>query len=191
LKTILILGNDKLGGRAYERLPHNDHLKVLIDRSTNLKRVLRLLLKRILPFSLFLKMIVAEYFRAGSKPAKSLSGISENSELLRIMNEFKPNRVLLYRAGLIVNKSVLDAGLKILNVHAAKVPEYGGIGSLHKALLDKALEQYASLHEVTVKIDQGQLVDTEKFTLDANLSYSENERIAYDASLRLLLRNIR
>ena len=136
-------------------------------------------------------MIVAEYFRAGSKPAKSLSGISENSELLRIMNEFKPNRVLLYRAGLIVNKSVLDAGLKILNVHAAKVPEYGGIGSLHKALLDKALEQYASLHEVTVKIDQGQLVDTEKFTLDANLSYSENERIAYDASLRLLLRNIR
>ena len=81
--------------------------------------------------------------------------------------------------------------MPILNIHAAKVPEYGGIGSIQKALKDGAYEQFASLHEVTDRIDQGELVDTEKFVLRANSSYAENEKIAYGASINLLLRNIK
>ena len=141
MKTILILGNDKLGSKALELLSANDNLSVLIDRSTNSKRILRLLRKGILTIGLILKMLFAEYLRKGSKPSKSLTGISQNSELLRIINELKPDRLLLFRAGLIINKSILDTGLPVLNIHAAKVPEYGGLGSISKALKDNGFAQ--------------------------------------------------
>lgn len=190
MKTILILGNDKLGSKALELMSANDDVNVLIDRSTNYKRILRLLRKGILTIGLILKMFFAEYFRKGSKPSKSLAGISQNSELLRIINELKPDRLLLFRAGLIINKSILDTGLPILNIHAARVPDYGGLGSISKALKDKAFEQFASLHEVTDRIDRGKLIDTEKYNLNPKVSYSENEKIAYNAALKLLQRNL-
>lgn len=190
MKTILILGNDKLGGKALDLLSANDDVSVLIDRSTNSKRILRLFRKEILTIGLIFKMFFAEFLRKGSKPPKSLAGISKNSELLRIINELKPDRLLLFRAGLIINKSILDTGLPMLNIHAARVPKYGGIGSINKALKDKAFEQFASLHEVTDRIDRGKLIDIEKYNLNPKVSYAENEKIAYDASLKLLQRNL-
>ena len=191
VKTIVILGNDKLGSKALELLSPNKNISVLIDRSTNFKRVFKLLRKGILSTGLIIKMFLAEYLRNGTKPPKSLAGISQNSELLKIINQLKPDRLLLFRAGLIINKSILDTGLPILNIHAARVPEYGGLGSIDKALKDKAFKQFASLHEVTDRIDRGNLIDTEKYSLNSEFSYAENENIAYNASLKLLQRNLK
>ena len=191
LKTIVILGNDKLGSKALELLSRNENISVLIDRSTNFKRVFKLLRKGILSTGLIIKMFLAEYFRNWTKLPKSQAGISQNSELLKIINQLKPDRLLLFRAGLIINKSILDTGLPILNIHAARVPEYGGLGSIDKALKDKAFKQFASLHEVTDRIDRGNLIDTEKYSLNPEFSYAENEKIAYNASLKLLQRNLK
>lgn len=191
VKTIVILGNDKLGSKALELLSPNKNISVLIDRSTNFKRVFKLLRKGILSTGLIIKMFLAEYLRNGTKPPKSQAGISQNSELLKIINQLKPDRLLLFRAGLIINKSILDTGLPILNIHAARVPEYGGLGSIDKALKDKAFKQFASLHEVTDRIDRGNLIDTEKYSLNSEFSYAENENIAYNASLKLLQRNLK
>ena len=81
-------------------------------------------------------------------------------------------------------------GIPIYNIHAARVPEYGGLGSIARALKDGALEQFASLHEVTSKIDEGKLLDTENFLLSPKASYFENEQTAYSAAIRLLMRRI-
>ena len=59
-----------------------------------------------------------------------------------------------------------------------------------RALKDGALEQFASLHEVTSKIDEGKLLDSENFLLSPKASYFENEQTAYSAAIRLLIRRI-
>jgi asparagine synthetase B (glutamine-hydrolysing) len=53
-----------------------------------------------------------------------------------------------------------------------------------------AYEQEATLHKVTEKIDEGEVIDTEKFTLNPNVSYCENETISYNAGIRLLKRTV-
>lgn len=77
-----------------------------------------------------------------------------------------------------------------MNIHCAKVPEYGGLGSIERAIKNRALEQYATLHQVTTTIDKGEIFDLEPFYLDAQKSYCFNENTAYEAGLRLLSRTV-
>ena len=72
--------------------------------------------------------------RSGKKPKSDLSEIKNNHDLLEIIKTLEPFRLVLFRAGLIIDKSVIDDYVKILNIHAARVPIYGGIGSIQKAL---------------------------------------------------------
>lgn len=44
------------------------------------------------------------------------------------------------------------------------------------------------MHEVSKKIDEGKVIDTEKFSLNPNASYCKNETIAYNAGIKLLKR---
>ena len=83
---------------------------------------------------------------------------------------------------------MISLGVPLLNVHCAKIPEFGGIGSIAKALRNKSFEQEATLHKVSKKIDEGKVIDTEKFSLNPDASYCKNETIAYNAGIRLLKR---
>ena len=78
--------------------------------------------------------------------------------------------------------------MKILNIHCAKIPEYGGIGVLDRALNDKAYNQEATLHIITERIDEGEVITVEPYKLQESLSYRENENIAYDAGIKLFNR---
>ena len=136
-------------------------------------------------------MFLCEIRRDGKKPSSDIRGIYSNDDLSHIIREKKPSRIILFRAGLIVRKDVIKTGINILNVHAAKVPDYGGIGSIDRALKDKAYEQNASLHVITTRIDEGEVIDKEFFSLNPAVSYLENETIAYNAAILLLIRCIR
>ena len=190
MSTIVILGNDKIGGRAYDEIKSIRGIEIFIDRSTSIKRILKLIKKSKLSIFLALKMALSEVMRSGKKPKSDLSEIKNNHDLLEIIKTLEPFRLVLFRAGLIIDKSVIDTGVKILNIHAARVPDYGGIGSIQKALRDEAFEQCASLHIVTSKIDDGEVVDTEDFILDPQSSYFQNESIAYQAAIKLLIRSL-
>jgi folate-dependent phosphoribosylglycinamide formyltransferase PurN len=98
--------------------------------------------------------------------------------------------LILFRAGLVVNKSVLEAGVPVFNIHAATVPSYGGIGSINRAIKDRAYEQFASLHVVTTQIDKGRVVDRVGYRLHPKFSYCQNEDVAYRAAQRLLLKTV-
>ena len=76
-------------------------------------------------------------------------------------------------------------GIKILNIHCAKIPEYGGIGVLDRALNNKAYKQEATLHIITERIDDGEIVAVEPYELKKNISYKANEEIAYSAGTQL------
>ena len=191
MKTILILGGDRIAQKALERLKESDSLMIVVDRSTNIKRVARLLWKKRLSLLLVFKMLICEFRRSSpAVPSTTLPEILNNKDLLALLSKYKPERVVLFRAGLVINKEIIAQGIPLLNIHCAKVPQYGGLGSIDRAIKDNALEQNATLHQVTTKIDEGQVIDIESFRLDTARSYCHNENIAYQAGLKLLYRTI-
>lgn len=191
MKTMLILGGDRISQKALESLKGSDSLVIVIDRSTGIKRVAKLIWRKRLSLILVLKMLICE-LRRESSPVSLVSfpRITKNKELLALLNEHNPERVVLFRAGLVINSDVISQGVPLLNIHCAKVPEYGGLGSIDRALKDSALEQNATLHKVTTTIDEGQVYDVEPFRLNPIRSYCYNENVAYQAGLKLLFRTI-
>ena len=187
MKRILIVGNDKIGGKALRSISPNSNLICYVDRSTNIRRLFILLKRGVLSFSTAIKMFQAELFRVGLKPSKSFGSIKSNSDLLEIIHIHKPDELILFRAGLIVNNSVLSTGVKILNIHCSRLPDYGGIGTIARALKDKEYSQTATMHVVTRKIDKGLVLCTVPYELLPCMTYSFNENLAYDAGINLLL----
>lgn len=186
MKRIIVVGDDKIGNSALEALPKNDSILCYVDRSTNFKRLYKLIKKRSISLSLAFKMLLCEISRAGQKPSPSIPSIGGNQELAVEIKKQRPQEVILFRAGLIVNSKVLAEGVKILNIHCTRLPDYGGIGTIARALKDKEYEQAASLHIVTEKIDEGFVVSALPYRLDPSLSYCENEMIAYKSGIQLL-----
>jgi len=188
---MLILGGDRIAQNALVSLNESDSLVIVIDRSTSIKRVAKLIRKKRLSLFLALKMFLCEFRRPSADIASdSFPSITNNKDLLVLLNKYKPERIVLFRAGLVINKDVISQGIPLLNIHCAKVPEYGGLGSINRALKDNALEQNATLHQVTTTIDEGQVFDLELFRLDPSKSYCHNEDVAYQAGLKLLYRTI-
>lgn len=190
MKNLIILGNDKIAGAVSEQIRKSENCVVYIDRSTGFSRILRLLKRRIISPVLLAKMVVCEVLRKGHKPDVVFPSIRSNDDLLRAISVNKPDRLILFRAGLIINKSVIASGVPVFNVHAAIVPDYGGIGSIDRAIKDKAYEQYASLHIVTTRIDEGEVVDRVSYKLNPTFCYCQNEDVAYEAGQELLLKAI-
>ena len=193
MKTMLILGGDRIARKAMESLKDSDYLVIAIDRSTSIKRVAKLIWKRRLSLILIFKMLLCEFRRASSAvPSIDIDyvEITNNKDLLALLDKHKPERVILFRAGLVINKDVISQGIPLLNIHCANVPEYGGLGAIHRALKDNALEQNATLHQITTTIDEGHVFDIEPFRLNASKSYCHNEDVAYPAGLKLLFRTI-
>jgi len=190
MKTLLILGNDKLSELAISKIVLNKNLKILIDRSNNFKRVYKLLIKGVISPLLLIKMLYCEHKRKNLVSLKSFESIHSNKMLIGFVKKYKIKKIILFRASLIIDKKLIKKKIKILNIHAAKVPKYGGIGSIQKALKHKELNQYASLHLVKVAIDKGKVLDKEKYNLIPNKSYCYNEEVAYRAASKLLSRTL-
>ena len=191
MKNLIIIGNDKIAGGISEQVSKLGSCIVYVDKSTNISRVIKLIKKRVISPALLVKMIACETLRKGERPSAKLPSIHKNEDLLSAITTHNPDRLILFRAGLIVNSSVIAAGVPVLNIHAAIVPDYGGIGSIERAINSKAYAQHASLHVVTTRIDEGEVIDRVEYQLDPELSYFQNEEVAYRAAQQLLLKAIK
>lgn len=191
MSTLLVVGDDKIGRAFLRKYPAAPDLLVALDRSTDLKRVFRLVRRGTLPIAAVLRMAWANLLRPRQSPMKSaMPVIQTNRDLLDLIENHSITRVLLFRAGLIVRREVLDSGVAILNIHCASLEGYGGLASIYRALKDKAVKQEATLHRVTEAIDRGEVLDIEPYKLESGLSYRENEDLAYAAGMRLLTRTL-
>lgn len=190
MKNLIVIGNDKIAGGVSGQISNSANCIVYVDKSTDFSRVLRLLRRRIISPFLLAKMAACEVLRKGHRPNMTFPSIRHNEDLIRAIMVHKPDRLILFRAGLIVNRNVIAAGVPIFNIHAAAVPDYGGIGSIDRAIKDKAYEQYASLHVVTTRIDEGEVIDRIGYRLNPGFSYCQNEDVAYRAAHQLLLKTI-
>ncbi len=190
MNELLVVGNDKIGRRLISKIKHRDNLYIAIDSSTSLKRIWDLVRRRRITPILVAKMAFAELLRKDYK-IPEIPKIYSNSDLLSLIHKDEIDRVYLFRASLIINKEVLGSRAEILNVHCARIPDYGGLGSIMKALKDKAYEQEATLHRVTPKIDEGEIITTIPYRLDERLPYRQNEELAYNAGINLIFEQLR
>lgn len=186
MKRIILIGNDKISSMALQVLPNDEEIFCYVDKSTNFKRIVKLLKKRAMPFPLVVKMLLCEVFRPGHKPSSAIPSIKSNVDLARTIKNKCPDEVILFRAGLIINTNVLSLGAKILNIHCARLPDYGGIGTIARALKDNEYDQSATLHVVTKSIDEGEVLKTLPYRLNPSESYCKNEMVAYKAGVQLL-----
>jgi hypothetical protein len=190
--TLLVVGNDRIGARSLRMLDlHGSDVVVAVDLSGGIGRVLRLVCRGRIHILDVLRMALAEVRRPprGIPPEGALS-FANNDELCDLMGSVSPDRVVMFRAGLVVSRKVFDIGVPILNIQCARVPEYGGLNAVQRALRDGAVDQMATMHRVVEEVDGGEVVDVEPFTLELNRGYFHNEETAYAAGTRLLARTL-
>ncbi|PIR21820.1 MAG: hypothetical protein COV44_11155 [Deltaproteobacteria bacterium CG11_big_fil_rev_8_21_14_0_20_45_16] len=185
MKRLLITSNDKIGRKLIASLTSSPELHIAIDASSDLKRTLKLLKRGSISIRTLLKMLLAELARKNYK-IQSLPFIRSNQDLASYIAEHEIEEIYLFRAGLIVNRKVLELGKPIFNLHCARLPDYGGIGVIDRAIREKAFLQEATLHRVVTSIDNGEVIKTKKYSLDPRKPYRENENLAYDVGLALL-----
>ena len=191
MKTLLILGSDRISASALSRIDENSPaLHIIIDESSSPRRLLRLMGQGRLGVVLVLKMAFCEFTRNAKLPQNKYDTIRSNAELIDVVSRIKFDRVVLFRAGLIINQAIIESGLPIFNIHCALVPEYGGLGSIARALRAGEIRQAACLHSVTATIDNGEVLDREPYLLNLRESYCYNENIAYEAGIHLLQRTV-
>lgn len=193
MKSLIITSDDKTGRRMVRALEREDieGLVVMFDRSTDYRRVIRLVRRGSLDLSTLSLMAVSELMRKDTELADSYEAIFSNKDLMEAIRSHSPDKVYLFRAGLIVSRQALDCGTPIFNVHCATVPEYGGLGSIRRALKDGAYHQKATLHHVVTDIDGGEVIAEKPYALDKNLSYGQNEDTAYAAGIELLVETLK
>jgi Formyl transferase len=188
ISRILIVGDDKICRTYLRDNPPPPDVKILIDRGTDPKRVFRLIRSGAISIGLILRMLLADLGRADGPPICGGIEVRSSADILSIVNEIRPSNILLFRVGIIVRKELIAAGYPIWNIHAAKIPEFGGLGSIWRALKATAFSQYATLYVVTEGIDSGEVLAVEPYALDPKASYGDNENVAYAAGCRLLSR---
>ena len=186
--VLLIVGSDSFSATLARKVKDefSDEVLVCQDRSTDIRRVLKLVFRGRLNILALVKMTVAEFIRPKERTCFDIC-IRTNSELLSILNNFAPSKVVCFRCGLVINKSVLRTGIPLYNVHCSSLPEYPGIGTIHKAISENAWQQSACLHFIDEGIDTGQVILRSDYTMKENNSYKANEDLAYATGMSLVL----
>lgn len=181
---LVVVGNDKIGRKFINQIDQSKFM-IVLDESSSVSRVFKLLKNGSLNFSQLFQMFFSDLLRKNYPLTKKYEAIKNNSDLINIIKKNNIKTIVLYRGGLIISKKIIDMNIRILNIHCAKIPEYGGIGSIQRALKDKAYNQEATLHVITEAIDRGEIIASTPYTLNNNFSYLVNENIAYDAGIKL------
>ena len=187
---LLLLSDDKLCARAWSQLqtlPKSMMPVPVLVKTDMVARTFRMLRRGTLRSRYLVRMLVAEFGRQSFPNVAFEHVVQSSGELEALVDETKPSLCLMYRCGLIIEAPLLSS-CRFLNIHSASIPEYGGIASIGRAIDDGAFRQVSTCHEVTKRIDEGAVVDTEPYEMQSTLSYRENEDIAYAAGERLLLR---
>lgn len=184
MKIVYIIGDDKIGRVAINMLKKEKY--VLRNRTVNIPHVIKLIRNNVISISDIINMAVADLYRKKIE-IRNFPAVKTNEDLFHYLNAHKPDYVICYRAGLVVNKRLLELGPHFLNIHCADLPEFPGLGSIPQALRAGVLNQNACLHKMAVQVDAGQVLYKVPYKLSNNQSYRTNEDLAYTAGRKILI----
>ena len=190
IKALLIIGNDKIGRKLINQIEEKDDFVIALYNTRDYKRLFKLILiNQTLSINAALHMIVAELLRKNSI-VENLDFVTSNDDIQQLIKSKNIKKVVLFRAGIIINNNLLSSDVDFFNIHCAKIPEFGGIGQIFRIYKEKAFRQVATLHKVEKEIDRGEVIATKDYLLDESLTYLECENIAYNTGIELFLNYI-
>lgn len=188
MTVLVVVSDDYWGGEAAEVCAKFPNVIVAVDKSSSWRRAVRLVFRGSIPIPAIVRMMMAGFQRSRTRPAVT-NGVSSNADLRALCSQFAVETVILFRAALIVSDKTLQQG-KIMNIHCADIVDFGGLAAIYRALKAGKYNQHATLHKITIRIDQGEILDVEPFQLDERGSYVSNEDAAYRAGITLLRRTL-
>ena len=186
-KIIVVLADDKITNALFSQVTFDSNIILVKDKSSNPRRVIKLILRGSLPILSVVKMLLADLFRRKQQWRVPHLSIRSKTDLLDLYTKYSPNKIILFRAGLIVNRDKFPVDFDLLNIHCASIPEYGGLASIYRAIRNRDFNQNATLHRVTNRIDEGEVLRELKYQMISTNSYRKNEDIAYKAGFDLLI----
>jgi len=188
-KIAIITGTSKHSIYLIEKIKMFNNISIVIDKSSTIKRVFKLLYKKRISFYLLCLMFITELIRKKEKKINHSNYyiIKKNIDLESIIKKESFDLIILFKAGLIINESILKKNIPIYNVHCAKIPEFSGLGSIYKAVKSNNLKQEVTMHKITKDIDSGEIILTNSYLLKKELSYRKNEDIAYHKGIELII----
>ncbi|MFT7184238.1 MAG: methionyl-tRNA formyltransferase [Oceanicoccus sp.] len=95
------------------------------------------------------------------------SKLSDAQNLLNLLNKDKPDFILTFAYGQIMNQDWLNLpNVKSLNVHTSLLPKYRGASPIQAALLNGDKESGITLMEMVRKMDAGPFAFQDKVSID-------------------------
>lgn len=185
-RLALVVGNDRLAKSLVHGLGVNPEVTILIDKSNNIFRIMRVVRKGSLSIRALINISISSLSRPRSLATKSMVAFRNCVELRRLLDEFDIDQVILFRASIIIDSDLLADRYVFYNIHCARLPEFPGLGSLFRAWKEGEALQYAQIHRVSSEIDQGEILFRRSFEIPPNVSYRICEDIAYRAGFGLV-----
>lgn len=93
----------------------------------------------------------------------------KEQEFLDLMNELKPDAIIVAAFGQILPKALLNIPeYGCINVHASLLPKYRGAAPIQYAILDGEKETGITIMYMDVGIDTGDIILQERLTIESN-----------------------
>lgn len=101
-----------------------------------------------------------------------------------------PDLVISFLNGYVVKRGLLDAASgRAFNVHPAP-PEYPGRDPWHFAYYDRFPRAGATLHRMTAKVDEGEILDVAECEFDPSFTVVDYRNLCHQLAVSLLLGNL-
>lgn len=111
----------------------------------------------------------------------------DNDEILDLVKRLKPQLIILASYGKIISQSVLDlVPYGSLNVHPSLLPKYRGATPLQSAILNGEKETGVTIQRMSAKVDQGDILISEKLPISSDQGYQSLSQSAADLGAKLV-----
>lgn len=182
-KILIITSNDQYGDVIFQKYRHRDEVLVIFHDISSLARIRRLLSGEKITIRFLLKTFWCR-LRFMKIFRKSLT-FSDITQIESFLESYCISNVIMFRCGIILPTRFIDK-YRSINIHAANLPEFSGLGSILRALDAGAYNQCVTVHYASSSIDAGKIIFQVPYKLDPRLSYCANEDQAYRTGLRAL-----
>jgi len=106
--------------------------------------------------------------------------ISSDNDLLKIIKEIKPDFLITFAYGQILNKEWLEvSSIAAINIHASILPKYRGASPIQAAILNGDRETGISIMKMEEKMDAGPVYFIHKIKINENIfAYMLHDELA-------------
>lgn len=188
MAKIALLTSGQVGRDLIHTLRHFPNILPAFDKSFSRSKFLIIFKRRRINLKIFLNILGSEvlFFNVMTfLKYRNIPNVVNNSDLREFVYKHNVTHVVLFNASLIIEPSIFDPSVELLNIHCINPNLYPGLGSIEKALADNNLVQFAALHQITSTIDKGSIILKNPYELKRGESSLKNRRIAFYAGIEL------